>query len=872
MSRLSPLRRRTRSWLLGLTCAALGVVGAAAVPAQAASDEPGAVGDTMIGWAEIEDGVIAGNPGWNQGDHGNFSGRGSYTFRETGMSSTMSINAPEAGTYPLYIRYAAGDLSAAENVPRSMGLTVNGARQQITYPLTGDEYGHWETWGVYETTVPLNQGANSISINCDRSVDFCRLNFDAIQVGGTEFDPCAPTSPKPGYTALFDGTFASFDGWRKHGSGGFGRQTDCTIRGFRGLGGLWTRTQQNGPHTLEVQWRRGSDSDNSAVFLAASRGPLPLGGINPATDAIRIPIGTDANGATTGAIVVGGVATAPDADAVAAAVKPAGEWNTYRISVAPSQVQVFLNDTLVATRPGDTRYTGYIGLENRASGDDVKFRGIQVLDDYSLASLGAPATRATLLDGSENLGGESTLANLAAEAQRATTTANVGTAPAQLSFVDPGVLKGDLAAGALTFKQVAGVQPSATTSMRKVLMTGAQIENVLEQQWRSEGLLRLGTSKGFRYTYDPAQADGSRITGMWLDGTALVPTKSYSVTVSSALKSAASGFTFPSTGDKSANKTEQAALVEYLSDDVTPDTTQHAVGVSFPAGSSVLAGETLDLDLSSLAFSGAADPKDAEVEVSLGGASLGTFPVDNTLGDVASDEYGTAHVSVDVPAGTPVGPASLTVTGAATGTEVSIPFTVAAPPAVASTTVVTVSPGSVPVKQGKATVTVTVASSAGAPTGQAELYVDGVRTATLPVTGGKASGSVGPFATVGNHSVSARFLGSDAVEPSASAAVTVVATKAAATVRTTVQPKRVIAKKTRAKVKVQVSTAGFTPTGVVAIKIGKRTYTAKVVSGVATVKLAKFAKAGKYQAKVTYRGDALTSARTSTVRIKVVRR
>ena len=61
----------------------------------------------------------------------------------------------------------------------------------------------------------------------------------------------------------------------------------------------------------------------------------------------------------------------------------------------------------------------------------------------------------------------------------------------------------------------------------------------------------------------------------------------------------------------------------------------------------------MKFDLSSLAFSTAADLKDSEVTVSLGDEVLGTFPVDNTIGTAIFDEYGTASVDVVLPAGTP---------------------------------------------------------------------------------------------------------------------------------------------------------------------------------------------------------------------------
>ena len=80
-------------------------------------------------------------------------------------------------------------------------------------------------------------------------------------------------------------------------------------------------------------------------------------------------------------------------------------------------------------------------------------------------------------------------------------------------------------------------------------------------------------------------------------------------------------------------------------------------------------------DLSSLAFSTAADTKDSQVTVKLGDTVLGTFPVDNTIGTDIYDEYGKATVSFTLPAGLPAGDQTLTVTGAQTGTIVLVPIT-----------------------------------------------------------------------------------------------------------------------------------------------------------------------------------------------------
>jgi hypothetical protein len=861
--------------------AAAMVVSLPVLAAVAAPSATAAVGDDVIAWVEVEDGVISGGPGLNSGDHGNFSGTGSYTFRETGMASTMNVTAPVAGTYPIYVRYAAGPLGADENVTRSMGLLTNGgARQLMSLPMTS--FDNWEAWEFVEYDVTLNQGANTVAIQCDRGTDFCRLNFDAIQVGGTAPDPCLATSPAPGYRSLFDGTFESFDGWRKAGAGGFGRQNDCTIRSLRGRGATWFTEQQSAPYTLELDWRRNDSNDDSSVYLASSSraGADPVGGY-------RIPIGAD-----TGAIVpTGGAKKSANATALAGALHPVGQWNTYRFELTGSRLEVYLNGTLVNSmdRAGTVSPSGFIGLENPSFLDQVDFKQIQIRPDVDLGALAGPFTRAELTDGTtSNPGGESTLGNLVAETHRWATRAPAS-GGAQIAFAQPGGLAADLLGSpggypaSVTYTQAAAVQPSSATLVN-LRLTGAQLKTALEQQWQrtsggavpAQSFLRLGTSAGFTYTYDPTKAEGSRISGMWLDGAAIVSSTSYSVTVNSFLAAGGDNFRVfaDGTARQDTGKLGGAALADYLEasaggSPLTPGTAQHSVGVAFPGGSrtSYGAGEAFSVDLTSLAYSGATDPKDTAVDVSLGGRSLGSFPVDNTIGNDAYDEYGKAAVRATIPADQAGGPATVKIVGNTTGTTVELPITVAA----TSTTAVTVAPGGVKVKSGVAAVSVTVAAAGGTPTGEVELSVDGATVATVALVNGTAAAGVGPFDTVGTKSVTARYLGSTTSGPSTSPVATVVVGKAASKAAVKVQPRRIQVRKTKATVAIAVSAPGFTPTGKVKVKIGKKTYTGTLKSGKVTIRLARFAKPGKVRATVAYLGDALTNPVSTTARFTVAK-
>ncbi len=121
----------------------------------------------------------------------------------------------------------------------------------------------------------------------------------------------------------------------------------------------------------------------------------------------------------------------------------------------------------------------------------------------------------------------------------------------------------------LTYKQAAEVQPFAN-GLVNMDLTGAQIKAALEQQWQPAGasrpFLKLGLSKGFTYTSDPDAAQGSRITGMWLNGVPIVPTTVYSVTVNSFLSTGGDNFgAFAGGVNKAeAGLTDLQAMVNYM--------------------------------------------------------------------------------------------------------------------------------------------------------------------------------------------------------------------------------------------------------------------------------------------------------------------
>jgi 5'-nucleotidase len=411
-----------------------------------------------------------------------------------------------------------------------------------------------------------------------------------------------------------------------------------------------------------------------------------------------------------------------------------------------------------------------------------------VLGAQPLGDIGGPFNRARVSQNDaqgvpqlvENRGGESTLGNVVAEAQRwATRSATTGAA--QIAFMNPGGLRADMRGDAangypavLTYKQAATVQPFANTLVNEQL-TGDQIRQALEQQWQPAGssrpFLRLGTSNGFRYTYDPAAAAGEHIKAMWLNGHRIDLAASYSVTVNSFLASGGDNFGALGAGTpkQDTGQTDLQAMVDFMaafadSAPLAVDSRQHAVGVTWPvaAPAAYRPGDPVTFDVSSLAFTGANDKTDSEITVSAGDVTLGTFPVDNTIGTGKFDEVGTASVSFTVPQGVANGAQQLTITGLTTGTVVTVPVEFDAPKTVASVSA-SVAPDHVVVDRTKPRIKVSVRAGDAPAAGKVNVFVNGhAYEATL--NNGKATVTLPSFRTTGKKEIRVKYLGNDSTK------------------------------------------------------------------------------------------------------------
>ena len=146
-------------------------------------------------------------------------------------------------------------------------------------------------------------------------------------------------------------------------------------------------------------------------------------------------------------------------------------------------------------------------------------------------------------DSSGNRGIETPMADMVADAILAATD-DADQGGAQIAFMNVGGVRASLrvapkygeAAGDVIYKEAYDVMPFGNRLVT-ISMTGAQIEEALEQQYQpvaargSRPMLALGVSKGFTYSWDASQPQGSRVVpgSMQLNGQPIDANATYRV-------------------------------------------------------------------------------------------------------------------------------------------------------------------------------------------------------------------------------------------------------------------------------------------------------------------------------------------------------
>ena len=302
-------------------------------------------------------------------EHAGHSGTGYVEYQNVGNTTTFDVESATAGTVLARLGYANGPNPFDGG--KTLSMSVNGgAAKQVSLPSTGS----WKTWGTHDVPVTLTAGKNTIALTYAAGDDG-NVNVDYLSIG-TNVETCQAAAPSAGYTSLFDGTYASLDGWRMAGPGSFERTTDCTLLTRGGLGLLW-HEQELKDYSLKLDWKMEGD-DNAGVFIGfPDPGHDPWNAVNQGYE-IQIDA-TDAPEKTTGAVYTFQSADLAARDAV---LKPPGQWNAYEIVVVGKTVKIVLNGTVIneytSTDPARMPPLSHIGLQNHGEGDDVQFRNVQV--------------------------------------------------------------------------------------------------------------------------------------------------------------------------------------------------------------------------------------------------------------------------------------------------------------------------------------------------------------------------------------------------------------------------------------------------------------------------------------------------------------
>jgi 5'-nucleotidase len=174
--------------------------------------------------------------------------------------------------------------------------------------------------------------------------------------------------------------------------------------------------------------------------------------------------------------------------------------------------------------------------------------------------------------------GESQLGDVIADAQYvATQPANLG--GAQLAFMNPGGIRGDLltsaispggeAVGEVTYGEAFTVQPFGNSLVTKT-MTGDMIRRLLQEQYAGCGAQTvsktLQISSTFKYESNPAGATcASKVGRMWVSGVEVQPGDSFRVTLNNFLSTGGDGFaTFTEGTNALGGAQDIDALVAYF--------------------------------------------------------------------------------------------------------------------------------------------------------------------------------------------------------------------------------------------------------------------------------------------------------------------
>ena len=123
----------------------------------------------------------------------------------------------------------------------------------------------------------------------------------------------------------------------------------------------------------------------------------------------------------------------------------------------------------------------------------------------------------------QNSAGEETLGDMVVDGQRAAMKTDVG-------FGTAGSIRADLAVGNITWGNLYAVQPFGDT-VQSMTLSGAQIQEALEQQWQEPLPPHNLLVSGLNYTWDASKPAGSKVTSVTIHGVLLNQKTMYTVSM-----------------------------------------------------------------------------------------------------------------------------------------------------------------------------------------------------------------------------------------------------------------------------------------------------------------------------------------------------
>lgn len=487
---------------------------------------------------------------------------------------------------------------------------------------------------------------------------------------------------------------------------------------------------------------------------------------------------------------------------------------------------------------------------------------------------------------------ESTLGGLVADALK---EGIKGQADVDLGITNPGGLRAELlyqgdttsnpanTDGVVTYAEANAVLPFNNT-VAVVTLTGAQLKDVLEQQWQTDAngnvpsrpYLQLGLSRNVAVTADPTKAAGSRITSVRIDGKVLDPKKTYKVSTLTFLAAGGDNFRAFKAGSTVDTGLLDAQLWrDYLAAQapVKPDyarrqvfstdlpaSLQAGVASTFTLGVGATTAPAYPLNPKTLDLTSLGAPANTAVTATLRHADGTTEQV----GQPFTVTDGLAKIDLTLPRTVTTGDV-VELKASPSGTTVTIPAEPAAAPVESS---ITATADDVAFGQDtvvKATVTpATATGSVEVREGDTLLGTGTLADGTVTVT--IKAGTLAP----GSHDLTVRYLGDDATAPSSTTVTTKVGTQASV-VTVTPPANNPVVRGSRTPLKVEV-TAGGEPVadGIVAAFVdGTEVDRATLRSGKATLLVGPFATAGREQVQVRYLGTDEVAASSRTISLIV---